>query len=165
LFLEHTGPRDRRPVERRDDVLVYTTGPLEDDLEVTGPVEMVLYAQSTAPDTDFTATLVDVYPQGQAISICEGIVRASFRDSLEHPTPIEPGRVYAYRISLWETSNVFKMGHRIRLEISSSNFPRFSRNLNTGEDHGTTSHMQVAQQRVVHTREYPSHLLLPIVPA
>jgi uncharacterized protein len=164
MFPENTGPRDRATLENRSDVLVYTSEILEEDLEVTGPVELVLYASSDAVDTDFTATLVDVHPLGMAINICEGIVRARFRDSLEQPRPIEPGQVYAYRISLWETSNVFLTGHAIRVEVSSSNFPRFDRNLNSGEPLDSGTRLTVAQQQVVHSAEYPSHLLLPVVP-
>ncbi|MFV2066287.1 MAG: CocE/NonD family hydrolase, partial [Pirellulales bacterium] len=130
--VEIWGPKDRRVVQQRQDVLVYTTEPLAKDVEVTGPVTMELDAASTAVDTDFTATLTDVYPDGRAIHICEGICRASFRESLERPSPIEPGKVYRFQISLWETSICFRQGHRIRLEISSSNFPRYARNLNTG---------------------------------
>jgi len=161
----NTGPKDRRAVEARDDVLVYSTDPLPRDVEVTGPVSLVLYAASTAVDTDFTAALVDVHPDGRAISICEGIVRARFRESTDTETLIEPGRIYAYRISLWETSNVFLRGHRIRVELSSSNFPRFNRNLNTGEALATGSRWQTARQMVMHHAEGPSHLLLPVIPS
>ena len=164
MFADNTGPRDRRPIERRDDVLVYSTAPLTRDLEVTGPVELVVYAASSAPDTDFTATLVDVYPAGAAIHICEGIVRARFRQSYERPTLIEPGQVYEYSISLWETSNLFREGHRIRLEVSSSNFPRFDRNLNTGEDSGFDDRPESAQQTIWHNQQRPSHLVLPVIP-
>ena len=164
MFADNTGPRDRRPIERRDDVLVYSTAPLTRDLEVTGPVELVVYAASSAPDTDFTATLVDVHPAGAAIHICEGIVRARFRQSYERPTLIEPGQVYEYRISLWETSNLFREGHRIRLEVSSSNFPRFDRNLNTGEDSGFDDRPESAQQTIWHNQQRPSHLVLPVIP-
>jgi len=121
------GPKDRRSVQERDDVLVYTTEPLPEDLEVTGPVDLTLYVSSSAVDTDFTATLTDVHPDGKAIHICEGIRGVTFRHSLEEPTPIEPGKVYKLTVSLWETSMVFKAGHRIRLEVSSSNFPRYAR--------------------------------------
>jgi putative CocE/NonD family hydrolase len=152
-------------MERRDDVLVYTSAPLREDLEVTGPIDLVLHAASSAPDTDFTATLVDVHPQGKAIVLCEGIVRARFRESVEHPTLIEPGGVYTYRISLWETSNLFRAGHRIRLEVSSSNFPRFDRNLNTGESQAYGEAIQVANQTVFHNAAYPSRLILPIMPS
>jgi uncharacterized protein len=164
LMTGNTGPRDRRPVERRDDVLVFTTARLSKDTEVTGPVEIVLYAASSAVDTDFTGTLVDVHPGGQAINICEGIVRARFRDSTETPALIEPDRTYAYRISLWETSNVFKKEHKIRVEISSSNFPRFNRNLNTGEDLATGEKLETARQTIFHNTRCPSHIILPVIP-
>ena len=164
MHVDYVGPHDRRPVERRDDVLVYTSAPLEQDLEVTGPVTSTLYASSSARDTDFTATLVDVHPDGRAINICEGLRRARFRESIEEPTLIEPGTVYEYTIDLWETSNVFKAGHRIRVEVSSSNFPRFDRNLNTGNRPGMDAEMQVADQTVHHGGEYASHITLPIIP-
>ena len=164
MFIQNTGPQDRRPVERRDDVLVYTSEPLATDLEVTGPVTLTLFAASSATDTDFTATLVDVHPGGQAIHVCEGIVRTRFRESVEQPSLIQPGAVYRYPISLWETSNVFKAGHRIRLEISSSNFPRFDRNLNTGHVPGLDAEMQGARQTIYHSAGFPSHLTLPIIP-
>ncbi len=158
------GPKDRRERQTRRDVLVYSTKPLEADTEVTGPVELKLYAASSAVDTDFTATLTDVHPDGRAIHICEGIRRASFRESLENPTPIDPGKIYEYTVSLWETSMVFKAGHGIRLEVSSSNFPRFDRNLNTGGRFGYESDMRVAHQKIYHDAERPSHVLLPVIP-
>jgi uncharacterized protein len=164
LFLVNTGPRDRREVEQRDDVLVYTTDPLEREVEVTGPVTVHLFAATTARDTDFTAALVDVHPDGQAIIVADGIGRARYRESLEQPTLIEPGAVYEYTIDLWETSQVFKAGHRIRLEISSSNFPRFDRNLNTGGPIGFEDRYEVARQTIFHDEQRPSHLLLPIIP-
>jgi hypothetical protein len=164
MFIENTGPKDRRSVERRDDVLVYTTEPLAEDVEVTGAPELVLHAASSAPDTDFTATLVDVHPNGKAIHICEGIVRARFRESYTQPSLIEPGTICEYRIRLWETSNVFAAGHCIRLEVSSSNFPRFDRNLNTGEDPGLGMRVAVARQTVLHDGAHPSHLVLPVIP-
>ena len=161
---EFSGPQDRRAVERRDDILVYTSDPLDEDLEVTGPVSMTLYASSSAPDTDFTCALVDVHPDGQAIILCEGLRRARFRDSIENPTLIEPGRVYQYTIDMWETSNLFRAGHRIRVEVSSSNFPRFDRNLNTGGQPGMDADMKVAHQTVYHDTERPSHVTLPVIP-
>jgi len=164
VFPKLWGPRDRRPVERREDVLVYTTELLEKDVEVTGPVTVKLYAASSAPDTDFAATLTDVFPDGRAIHICEGIVGARYRESVEQPTLIEPGKVYEYTISLWETSNVFKAGHRIRLEVTSSNFPRFARNQNTSRPFGTSTELQIAHQTIFHTSRYPSHLLVPVIP-
>ena len=165
LFLVNTGPRDRQEVEQRDDVLVYTTDPLEEELEATGPVEVVLYASTSAPDTDFTATLVDVRPDGRAIVVCEGIVRARYRESVETPSLVTPGEVYAYRISLWETSQVFGKGHRIRLEIGSSNFPRYDRNLNTGGPIGFDDDPRPARQVIHHGPAQPSHLLLPVIPS
>ena len=159
-----SGPWDRRPVERRDDVLVYSTDPLEHDVEVTGPVSLTLHASSSARDTDFTGTLVDVHPDGKAIIICEGLLRARFRESIERPSLMEPGKVYELRVDMWETSNVFRAGHRIRLEVSSSNFPRYDRNLNTGNQPGMDAEMRVAEQTIYHDAPRPSHLTLPVVP-
>ena len=165
MFVDCTGPRDRRPVEERSDVLVYSTDPLEEDIEVTGPIELTLYAATDGPDTDFTATLVDVHPNGKAIHLTEGIVRARFRDSYVNPAPVEPNSIVEYRIRLWETSNLFKTGHRIRLEVSSSNFPRFDRNLNTGNPLGFDDEIRVAHQTIYHDRENASHLTLPVIPS
>ena len=158
------GPRDQAKVEERADVLVYSTPPLEEPVEITGPIELTLYAESTAPNTDFTAKLVDVHPDGTVVNLNNGIVRASYRESLENPTPIEPGKVYKYEISIWPTSNLFKEGHQIRLEISSSNFPHYARNLNTGAEFGETSSMQTARQTIYHEAEHPSKLVLPVMP-
>lgn len=158
------GPRDRRAIEKRTDVLVYTTAPLAEDTEVTGPVEVKLYAASSAVDTDFTATVIDVYPDGRAINICEGIRGARFRESLEHPTLIQPEKVYEFPISLWATSNLFKAGHRIRLEISSSNFPRYARNQNIGNPFGTSAEIRTAEQTIHHDAQYASRLILPVIP-
>jgi len=164
MFIENTGPRDRRPLERRDDVLVFSTQALEQDLEVTGPITLTLHAASSARDTDFTAALIDVHPGGKAIIISDGIVRGRFRESYENPALLEPGRVYEYQIAIWETSNLFKAGNHIRVEVSSSNFPRFDRNLNTGGDPGRETHFQVAEQTVHHSSHYPSHITLPVIP-
>ncbi len=158
------GARDRRPLQRRDDVLVYTSAPLTEPLEVTGPVELKLYAASSAVDTDFTATLTDVYPDGRAVHICEGIRGARFRETLETPTTIQPNKIYEYTISLWETSNVFQRGHSIRLEVSSSNFPRFARNQNTGKPFGMSAELNTARQSIYHDASHPSRLVLPIIP-
>ena len=158
------GPQDRRPMERRQDVLVYTTEPLERDVEVTGPISLVLHASTSARDTDFTGTLVDVHPDGKAINICEGLLRTRYRDSIEEPSLITPGEVYELTVEIWETSNMFKAGHRIRLEVSSSNFPRFDRNPNTGNRPGMDAEMQVADQTIYHDGQRPSHLVLPIIP-
>jgi putative CocE/NonD family hydrolase len=159
------GPFDRSSVQKRLDVLVYTTEPLKEDTEVTGEVVLKLFAASSAVDTDFTATLTDVHPDGKAVHICEGIRGVTFRESLEHPTPIEPGKVYEYSISLWETSQLFRAGHRIRLEVSSSNFPRYARNQNTGLPFGTSAEIKTADQTIFHDADRPSRLILPIIPA
>jgi len=156
--------KDRRSVEERDDVLVYTSSKLEKDMEITGPISVTLYAASSAPDTDFTAALVDVFPDGYLHLIQEGIIRASYRESDTQPTLIESEKVYEYNIDLWATSHVIKAGHRIRVEVSSSNFDRFARNLNTGNEFGTSAEMVTAEQKIYHSAEYPSHVMLPINP-
>ncbi len=158
------GPFDQSAVEDRKDVLVYTTPPLEGPLEATGPVKMVLYAASTAKDTDFTAKRVDVHADGKAYNLCDGIIRAPYRDSSTSPELIEPGKIYRYEIDLWVTSNVFLSGHRLRLEVSSSNFPRFDRNPNTGNPFGTDTELHPATQTIYHDAQHPSHLLLPVIP-
>ena len=137
---------------------------LERDVEVTGPVSLTLYASSSAPDTDFTAKLVDVEPCGYARNLTDGIIRARYRRPRQPASPIEPDQVYEFNIDLWATSNVFKAGHRIRLEVSSSNFPRFARNANTGAPIGTDATFVSALQTVLHTGEHPSHVTLPVVP-
>ena len=131
---------------------------------MTGPVHLDLFASSSAVDTDFTAKLVDVSPDGSAINLTEGILRAKYRDSQESATPLTPGKVYPLTIDLWATSNVFRAGHRIRLEISSSNFPRFDRNLNTGDTAATSSKMATAVNSILHDAQHPSALVLPVVP-
>jgi len=158
------GPHDQRKVEERPDVLVYSTPELDKDLEVTGPVRLEFFASSSAVDTDFTAKLVDVYPDGTAINLTEGIVRARYRDSQEKATALKPGEVYPLTIDLWATSNVFKVGHRIRLEVSSSNFPRFDRNLNTGEPAANSEKWVKATNTILHDKEHPSALVLPVMP-
>jgi putative CocE/NonD family hydrolase len=158
------GPRDQKEVESRPDVLVYSTPPLESDTEVTGPVTLDLFAKSSAVDTDFTAKLVDVWPNGFAQNLTEGILRASYRESTTAAKPIVPGKVYEYKIDLWSTSNVFLKGHQIRLEISSSNFPRFDRNLNTGKPASTSAIFVKATNKILHDPAHPSALILPVVP-
>ena len=159
------GPYDQHAVEQRPDVLVYSTPPLATDTEVTGPVSVTLYASSSAPDTDWTAKLIDVHPDGTAANLNNGIQRASFRESSSAPTPIEPGKVYRYTITVWPTSNLFRAGHRIRLEISSSDFPQFDPNPNTGSWLGESTTTQIAHQTVLHEAEHPSVLVLPVIPA
>src|SRR5262249_32092457 len=150
-------------VEARPDVLVYSTPPLDADLEVTGPVRLELFAKSSAIDTDFTAKLVDVGPDGFAQNLTEGIIRARYRNSQEKPEPLKRGEIYKFNIDLWATSNVFHKGHKVRLEISSSNFPRFDRNMNTGEDTARAQKPVSATNTVLHDTEHPSALILPVV--
>jgi uncharacterized protein len=161
----HSGMYDQQEIERRPDVLVYSTPPLATDVEAIGPVEVVLYAATDAKDTDFTAKLVDVHPDGRAFNLVDGIVRARYRSSVRQPSWVEPGAVVEYRIDLVATANVFLRGHRIRVEISSSNFPRFSRNLNTGEPLATGERVVTAKQTVFHDRRHASYLGLTVVPA
>ncbi len=160
------GPFDQRATESREDVLVYTTPVLEQDVEVTGPITVHLWTTSSAPDTDFVARLVDVYPDGYAQNLTDGINRARYRNFSkgEAPTLIEPGKAYEYEIDLWATSNVFKAGHAIRLDITSSNFPRWDRNPNTGHDIGADDELAVAHQTILHDSDHPSYVELPIVP-
>ncbi|NNM31519.1 MAG: CocE/NonD family hydrolase, partial [Gemmatimonadetes bacterium] len=158
-----SGVFDQRRIEERPDVLVYTTAPLSEDLEVIGPVEVVLYAATDARDTDFTAKLVDVHPDGRAMNLTDGIVRARYRESTRAPKLLTPGEVVEYRIDLVATANVFRAGHRVRVEISSSNFPRFSRNLNTGGEFATETSPIAARQRVFHDTDRASYVLLPVV--
>ncbi|MBI3743928.1 MAG: CocE/NonD family hydrolase [Chloroflexi bacterium] len=158
------GAYDQRPIEARNDVLVYTSAPLERDLEVTGPVVVKLWASTSAVDTDFTAKLVDVHPDGLAQNLCDNIARARYHKSPAKPVRLRSNRVYPYTIDLYATSNLFKAGHRIRVEISSSNFPRFDRNLNTGGVNATESVGVRAQQHVYHDRLRPSHIILPVIP-
>jgi hypothetical protein len=159
------GPMDQRPVEKRRDVLVYTTPPLKEDMEVTGPIRVVLHVATSARDTDFTAKLVDVYPDGRAINLTDGILRLRYRESLEKPSLVQPNSVCAITIDAGVTSVVFKKKHAVRLEISSSNFPRFDRNLNTGRSQADETTMLSANQTIYHGRGHPSHLLLPVVPS
>jgi len=159
------GPLDQRPAEARDDVLVYSTIPFPQDTEVTGPVSLELYAKSSAVDTDFTAKLVDVWPDGFAQNLTEGIIRGRYRDSNLTASLLNPGQVYKFNLDLWATSNVFKKGHVLRLEVSSSNFPRFDRNLNTGEQAASGQRFVSANNTIYHDAEHPSVLILPVVSA
>ena len=158
------GPMDQSAIENRRDVLVYSTPQLLEDTEVTGPISLVLFIESTAVDTDFSAKLVDVYPDGKAINLCDGQLRARYRDSLEKPKLLQPGQIFRLTIDAGVTSNVFRRGHRIRLEVSSSNFPHFDRNPNTGSAIADEKRLLKATQTVYHDRQHASYLLLPIVP-
>jgi len=158
------GPRDQRSVENRDDVLIYSIGPLAEDLDVTGPVTMTLFVKSSSVDTDFTGKLVDVGPDGFAEDVAEGILRMRYRNSQEHAMLMNPGETYRISVNLWSTSNVFLRGHTLRLEISSSNFPRFDRNLNTGEEIKSARRFVSARNTILHDAQHPSALVLPIMP-
>ena len=148
------GPWDQRAVEARPDVLTYTTEPLERDLEVTGPVRVELWATSSAPSTDFVARLCDVHPDGRSINLTDGIIRAA---------GLRPGEPQRHLIDLWSTSNLFKAGHRLRLQVTSSCFPRWDRNPNTGHPTGADAELVVARQTVLHDREHPSRLVLSVM--
>ncbi|HTT64361.1 MAG TPA: CocE/NonD family hydrolase [Bryobacteraceae bacterium] len=157
------GPTDQRAVERRRDVLVYTTAPLRRDVEVIGTVRVVLFAATSARDTDFTAKLVDVFPDGRAQNLTDGILRLRYRKSLEQPALARPGEICRLTIDAGVTGNVFLKGHRIRMEISSSNFPRFDRNPNTGGPVADAIELHKARQTIYHDARRPSYLLLPVV--
>jgi putative CocE/NonD family hydrolase len=157
------GAYDQRDLEMRPDVLCYTSAPLSRALDVIGPITVVLWAATDALDTDWTGKLVDVWPSGRAINLCDGIQRARFRHSPREERLLTPGELTRYEIDLMVTGNTFLPGHRIRLEISSSNFPRFDRNPNTGAPIGTARDTRPAHQAVVHDRAHPSHVLLPVI--
>ncbi len=163
-FAQVGGPDDYRTVEQRADVLVYTSERLTEDMEVCGPIRVRLAAASSARDTDFMAKLIDVWPNGFAQRLNDGMVRARFREGMDKPSLIEPGRVYNYDLDLWNTCQLYRKEHQIRLEVSSSAFPKYDRNLNTGDALGQSTRMQVAQQKIYHDRERLSYVILPIVP-
>jgi predicted acyl esterase len=157
------GPKDQRPVEDRPDVLLFTSRELKKRVEITGPVKVRLWASSTATDTDFTAKLCDVYPDGRSIIVADGIIRARHRNSMEKSELIEPGKIYEFEIDLWSTSLVFCPGHRIRVAISSSNSPRFEPNPNTGKPSGMDDETKVATNTIYLNEKHPSHILFPFV--
>ena len=179
LGLEPNGqiyPLDHRPIERRDDVLVYTTQPLEEGIEITGPIQAILHASSSAVDTDWTVKVLDVYPDGRAINLCDGVLRARFREphavrtalpspgQYENPVLMEPGEVYEFFVEIGVISHMFLRGHRIRIEVSSSNFPKSGRNLNNGGKLGIDPEIVVAKQTIYHDLGRASHILLPVIP-
>jgi putative CocE/NonD family hydrolase len=157
------GPRDQRPVEARQDVLVYSTGILKEAVTIAGPVEMRLFAATDGRDTDFVAKLVDVFPDGSAINLAEGILRARFHKGLDRMELLEPGKMYEFVIDMRGTANVFQPGHRIRVDVTSSNFPQYDRNPNTGEDLGVSARVRTAKQTVFHGGAGRSHIVLPVV--
>ena len=169
--IHRPGARDQRPNEERPDVLVYTSEVLQKDHTVLGPVHATIFAATDAQDTDFVARLVDVYPDARAIVVTDGIIRASARESYPapgvirpvKPNPVEPGRVYEYCVDMWQTAITFEAGHRIRVEIASSSFPRWDRNPNTGESSVHSARTNVARQRIFHDPQRPSHISLTVV--
>ena len=158
------GPQDQRPVQSRNDVLVYTSAPLAAPLEVIGRARLHLFAATSARDTDFTATLCDLFPDGRAINLCEGIVRGRYRASLETSALLEPDRVYEFTIDLGVLCNLFLPGHRLRLHVSSSNYPAFDRNPNTGGPFAQEGPFDPlpASQMVLHSARDPSRVVLPV---
>jgi putative CocE/NonD family hydrolase len=161
----NSGPLDQREVEARDDVLVFTSEPLASDYEVIGPLEAVLFASTDARDTDFVVKLCDVDPEGGSRILAEGVIRARFRNGYDAEELIEPGAVLEYRVDLVATANTFLAGHRIRVDVTSSSFPRFDRNPNTGRPLGADGpeDLLVAHQTIFHDTVRPSHIVLPVV--
>ena len=163
-FAQIGSAEDYRPVERRDDVLVYTSEPLAEDLTVCGPIKVELYASSTAKDTDFMGMLIDVWPEGYAQRLIDGMVRARYRGGMDKASLIEPGKVYPFTLDLWNTCQTFKKGHRIRLQIASSAFPKYDRNAQTGDNLAKATRLQKAEQKIYHDKNHPSHIILPVAP-
>lgn len=159
------GPYDQTSIELRSDVLVYTTEPLKEDVEVTGPVVVYLQASTDRTDTDFTGKIVDVYPNGYAEILQEGIIRGRYAKTFKEQNLLTPGKVQEFYVDLWSISNVFLKGHRIRIDISSSNFPKYDANPNTGHKFGEDAQTLVATQKIYHDKDHPSHVLLPVIPA
>lgn len=157
------GPDDYSAIQQRGDVLVYVTASLEHDTEVIGPVRVILYASSSAVDTDFTALLFDLHPNSFAQRLCDGVVRTRYRDGMETASLIEPNKIYKYEIDVWNTCHIFFAGHRIGVQIASAAFPKYDRNLNTGKDLATGTRMEIAAQTIYHDAEHPSALVLPII--
>lgn len=157
------GPDDYSAIERRDDVLVYTSEVLDEDVEVTGPIKAELYVSTDCLDTDFMVKLLDVHPNGYVQRLTDGMVRCRFRNGMDKPELMVPGEVYKLEVDCWNTAHVFKKGHQIRVEVSSSAFPKYDRNLNTGEPLGKSTNMKVANQTVFHNLKYPSNIVLPII--
>ncbi len=159
------GQRWQEEIEKRSDVLVFTGDELTEDLDMVGNISALIYAATDGKDTDFTVKVCDVYPDGRSVNVCDGLVRGRFRDGLVCEKLLEPGKVYGFRIDCWSTAWTFKKGHKIRVQVSSSNFPKFDRNLNTGLHLTESTEIRVAKQTVYHTAEYPSQVILPLVKA
>lgn len=164
-LLAAEGPYDQRPIESRNDVLSYTSQVLDSNLDISGPVKVKLFASTSAIDTDFWAELTDVFEGGYSMHLTEGIIRGRYRESLEVAKFLAPDHVYEFDIDLWVTSNIFLKGHRIRIDVSSSSFPKYDRNPNTGHTFGEDSETRVAQQKIYHDNSHPSRIVLPTVDA
>jgi putative CocE/NonD family hydrolase len=160
---DQPGSYDQSDIEQRPDVLVYTTDVLRDGLEITGPIRSVVYLSSDAPDTDITVKLTDVFPDGKSMNIQEGITRVRYRESYSKPVMMKPGKVYEVPVDLHGTSWYLQRGHRLRMEVSSSNFPRFDRNLNTGDKNYDETKWRSAKNSIYHDATYASRLILPVV--
>ena len=158
---DNNGPRDQREYESR--VLTYTTEVLDGPLDVTGPVKAILHASSSAVDTDWVVRITDVWPDGTSMLVCDGILRARFKDSFEEPISLVPDESMEFEVDLWATSHVFKMGHRLRVAVASSSFPRWDRNWQTGRNNANESSGVVAQNRIFRDAVRPSHVLLPVL--
>jgi len=156
------GPKDQRKVEERDDVLVFSTDVLKEPIEVTGRITAKLFISSDCPDTDFTVKLTDVYPDGRSMLVTDGILRARFHESFKEEKFLEPGKVYEMNVDLWSTSLIFNKGHKIRVVVSSSNFPRFDPNPNTGHAFRADKETRVANNTIYFSEKYPSRIMLPV---
>jgi len=166
-FFERAGARDQRPIEIRNDVLIYTSEPLAKDMEVTGPIKAEIWASSSAKDTDFVVKVTDVYPDGYSQNITpplSGVIRARYRESESKSILLSPGKIYKFTIELMYTSYVFKAGHRIRIAITSSYFPLIDRNPKTGHPFGEDAELISAKQTIYHDEKHPSKIILPVIP-
>jgi putative CocE/NonD family hydrolase len=159
------GPFDQTAVELRSDVLVYTSEALKEPVEVTGPIILHLFASTDRTDTDFNGKIIDVYPNGYAQILLEGVIRGRYWKTFKQQNLLTPDKVYEFYVDLWSTSNVFQKGHQIRIEVSSSNFPKYDANSNTGHKFGEDSESLVASQKIYHDKDHPSYVLLPVIPA
>jgi len=159
------GPYDQTPTETRSDVLVYTSEPLQTPVEVTGPIILHLFASTDRTDTDFTGKIVDVSPDGYAKILLEGVIRGRYWKTFQKQNLLTPNQIYDFYIDLWSTSNLFLKGHRIRVEVSSSNFPKYDANPNTGHKFGEDAEVLLANQRVYHDNAHASYVALPVIPA
>ena len=158
------GPYDQSPLDEREDILRFTTSPFTETTEITGPISAEIFAASSATDTDFMVKLNVVKPDGVAFNLVDGVVRARYREGFEEPRLINAGEIYKYSIDMWATSYVLSPGDRLRIDVTSSNFPRLARNLNTGAPFAQTSEMEVARQAIHMSAQYPSQIILPVIP-